>query len=368
MTTQTRGITEFFRSYLKDIEPYKGVDTIETLAAKLGLDPAAVSKLDANENPYGPSPKVFEALAGLRNAHRYPDPVSRELRERVAGYAGVEVDRVLLGAGADELLELIVRIFIEPGEVCLNCPPTFSMYTVFPLQNAGRVVQVERDDNWNLNVEGILREISDGAKLVWLCSPNNPTGNVARDEDLVPILGTGVPVVLDEAYYEFCGKTRVGWLREYPNLIILRTFSKLAGLAGMRVGYMLADAEVVAQALKIKQPYNVTVASQAAALASLDDLPRLQHNVDLIVSERERLTELLRQQGTLIPYPSEANYVLCEVNGNAADICAGLARMGIFIRHFDKPRISNHLRVSVGKPKDTDRLIAGLDRLASEGA
>lgn len=368
MTVQTTSLARYFRPYLSSVDPYKGVETVESLALRLGLDPSRISKLDANENPYGPSPKVREALSNLKNVHRYPDPLAQDLRARVAEYAGVEVDQVFLGAGADELLELVVRLFIEPGDLSVDSPPTFSMYTVFPLQNAGRVISVPRDESWGLDVPGILRVIDEGSKVVWICTPNNPTGNSATDEELLPILETGVPVVLDEAYYEFCGRTRVDWLERYPNLIIMRTFSKLAGLAGMRVGYMLAHEEIVAQALKIKQPYNVTVASQAAALASLDDLDRLQHNVELIVTERDRLGALLREQGTLIPYPSDANYIMCKVNGDAKEIHSALASRGVFIRYFAKPGIRNCLRVSVGKPEDTDRLLEGLNELSQRNS
>ncbi len=362
----TKGdVRSYLRPHLADVEPYKGVDTPEALAARYGFSLEEVSKLDANENPYGPSPRVYEALGGLRNLHRYPDPPARELRRRIARYVGVGEDRVVVGAGADELLELVVRLFLGPGDTAVDCPPTFSMYSAFARQNGARVVEVERGPSWELDVEGVLGAVRSGARVVFLCSPNNPTGNVPPDGELRPILETGVPVVLDEAYYEFSGVTRAGWLDAYPNLIVLRTFSKLAGLAGLRIGYMLAHPDVVAGALKIKQPYNVTVASQAAGIASLEDLPRLQENVRRLVAERDRMAGLLAEHGLLVPYPSSANFVLCEVRGaDAREVQCELASRGVFVRHFSKPRLEGCLRVSAGRPEDTDRLMRALHEIS----
>lgn len=356
-------LRSYFRPYLSEVAPYVGVERIDTLAVRYGLAPDAVSKLDANENPYGPSPLVYEALGSLRDANRYPDPLASELRERIAGYAGVEVSNLLVGAGADEILEQLVRLFVDPGEITIDAPPTFSMYPVFTVQNAGRSLQVPRGERWEVDVPGMLDAVGPGVKLIWVCSPNNPTGNVTPQEDIVALLETGVPVVVDEAYYEFSGKTCLPLLSKYPNLIITRTFSKLAGLAGMRVGYVLAHEEVIAEMLKIKQPYNVTIAGQVAALASLQDLDRLKENVDKIVRERDRMAELLREHGELTPYPSEANYLLCRAQGDPQQLKADLAARGVFVRHFAKSRIDGCLRISAGAPEDTDRLMSALEEL-----
>ena len=229
------------------------------------------AKLNFNENQYGPSTKVYEALAELRNVHLYPDPIARELLAEVSAYTGVEQSKILIGAGADEIISLLVSLFIEPGDAILDLSPTYSMYGGVTLQHAGRVVRVERGERWEVDVPATLRAIGSGVKLVWVCSPNNPTGNLATEEEVVPLLETGTPVVVDEAYFEFSGHTFVPLLGTYPNLIIMRTFSKLAGLAGLRVGYVLANEEVIAQAQKIKLPFNTSMASQAAALVSLRD-------------------------------------------------------------------------------------------------
>ncbi len=362
------GLARFLRPHLEGISPYVAVETVEALALRYGLDPGEVSKLDANENPYGPSPKVYEALSDLRHVNHYPDPLAMELREAIARYAGASVGQVLVGAGADELIELLVRLFIEPGDSTIDMPPTFSMYRAFTLQNGGRVTEVVRDDSWAVDVPGVLDAITPRTKLIWVCSPNNPTGNLTPQEAVIPLLDTGVPVVVDEAYHEFGGQTCLPLLSRYPNLVILRTFSKLAGIAGLRVGYMLCSEELVREALKIKQPYNVTTAGQAAALASLQDLDWLEGNVSAILEERERMRLLLESQGTLLPYPSDSNFLLCEVTTHdAKTVHLELARRGVFVRYFSKPRIQNCLRVSVGRPSDTDRLIAALGALHPAG-
>jgi len=375
---RTPGLQSYFRPYLADIAPYVGVERIEALAARYGLAPDAISKLDANENPYGPSPLVYEALASLQDAHRYPDPLAGELRDAVAAYAGVETEQVLLGAGADEMLEVLLRLFMAPGECTLDAPPTFNMYPVFTLQNGGRVISVPRGPSWELNlpemlarIEGSVENENERVKLVWVCSPNNPTGNLASHEEVVALLETGAPVIVDEAYYEFSGRTHLPLLREYPNLMIARTFSKLAGLAGMRIGYVVADPAVIHEAKKIKQPYNVNIAAHVAALASLRDLPRLQHNVDLIVEERERMAALLREHGELDPYPSDANYLLCRTADNDGKrLRDDLSRRGVFVRYFAKPGLEGCVRISAGAPADTDRLMSALEavRPARENA
>jgi histidinol-phosphate aminotransferase len=348
---------------VRELRPYVPPEALEILARRNGLDPAQVSKLDFNENPYGPSPRVREALAGLENLHLYPDPAARELRAEVAAYAGVPEARVFIGAGADELISLLVSLFVEPGEAVLDLPPTYGMYGGVTLQHGGRVLHAPRGPGWEVDVPATLEAIRGGAKLVWLCSPNNPTGNLATEAELLPLLETGAPVVVDEAYFEFSGHTFAPLLEEHPNLIIMRTFSKLAGLAGLRVGYLLAGEEVVETLDKIKLPFNVTLAGQAAALAALRDRERLRWDLDLLIGERERMASLLRRQGELRPYPSDANFILCEARGDARGLHAALAERGVFVRYFPKPRLEGCVRISVGRPEDTDRLLGALEAL-----
>ncbi len=363
MTTQQNRLDHYFRAHVRELEPYVPPEALEILAYRAGLDPAHASKLDFNENPYGPSPRVKEALASLGNVHLYPDPIAGELRGELAAYAGMDVEQILIGSGADELISLVVSVFVEPGDVVVDLTPTYSMYGGVTLQHAGKVVHVPRGDRWEVHVPAVLAEIERGAKVVWVCSPNNPTGSLATEEEVVPLLETGVPVVLDEAYYEFSRHTFAPLIRTYPNLIVLRTFSKLAGLAGLRIAYMLASRDVLDQAHKVKLPFNTTLAGQVAAVAALRDREYLAANLDALLTERERLIELLREQGELDPYPSDANFLLCRTSGDAPGLHRELAARGVFVRHFPKPRIDDCLRISVGRPEDTDRLLAALDEV-----
>lgn len=364
MRETREGLRSYFRPHLNDLQPYVPVETLQAVADRLRLPPTGISKLDFNENPYGPSPLVHEALASLEGAHLYPDPLASELRSALSTYTGVDVARIFVGAGEDELIFTLAQLFIEPGDRCIESSPTYTMYAALTRQCAGEIVQAPLGERWELDVLAILDAITPAVKLIWVCSPNNPTGNTVTEAELRPILDTGVPVAVDEAYYEFSGKTFAPLLDEYPNLIILRTFSKLHGLAGLRVGYMLASEEVVAQVMKIKLPFNVTAAGQVAALAALDDTVRIGEQVRLLTSERDRMAALLGEHGELIPYPSEANFLLCRVrSGDARALRAELADRGVFVRHIGKPRVENCLRITTGTPADTDRLVSALHEL-----
>jgi len=363
MPNRPRNIDSYYRPHVRELEPYVPPEALEILAYRAGLDPARASKLDFNENPYGPSPRVIEALASMTNVHLYPDPIAGELREELAAYTSMDPEEILIGSGADELISLVVSVFVEPGDAVVDLTPTYSMYGGVTLQHAGRVVHVPRGDDWKVDVPAVLAEIERGAKIVWVCSPNNPTGGLATEEEIMPLLETGAPVVLDEAYFEFSRHTFAPLIRMYPNLIVLRTFSKLAGLAGLRIAYMLANRDILDQAHKVKLPFNTTLAGQVAAVAALRDRAYLAANLDALLAERQRLVTLLREQGELDPYPSDANFLLCRTSGDAPGLHRALAARGVYVRHFPKPRIDDCLRISVGRPEDTDRLLAVLEKV-----
>jgi histidinol-phosphate aminotransferase len=347
------------------MEPYTPILPFDVLSEQLGYAPEDIVKLDANENPYGPSPRVRQALASMPYPHSYPDPESRHLRRALAGYAGVPVEYLLAGHGADELIDLVMRLFIEPGDAILNCPPTFGMYPFDAAVNGGRVLSLPRRADFSLDIDAIPAAVTGEprAKLLFVTSPNNPDGGLLPDADLERLLALPLVVVLDEAYVEFAGLEhgRTGWVPEHDNLIVLRSFSKWAGLAGLRLGYGAFPPAIIEHLWKIKQPYNVSVAAQVAGLASLADLDYLSGNVARIVAERERLMAALRGVPYLRPYPSHANFILCRVVGrNARDLKDTLAARGILIRHYNSPGLADHVRSSVGMPEDTERLVVEL--------
>ena len=405
------------RPEIAAMAPYTPIVPFNVLSRRLNRRPEDIIKLDANENPYGPSPRIYRALADEAYYHIYPDPESTELREALSKYTGIDAAHIVAGHGADELIDLVIRLFITPGDAVLNCPPTFGMYPFDTELNGGRVVTVPRREDFSVDVARLISTVShsqdrEGAstktpKLLFLTSPNNPDGGLLGDDALRELLALPLIVVLDEAYVEFAEQetastpvargpvprepsrttsgtehenlqqttstsvargpvprvpSRAHWVQEHENLIVLRTFSKWAGLAGLRVGYGIFPQWIRTQLLKIKQPYNVNVAGTAAAIASLQDVAYLMENVQKIVHEREQLRAALEASiDFLEPYPSHANFILCRVSGRpAAELKAELAQQGILIRYFNTPGLQEHIRISVGKPSETEALLKAL--------
>ncbi|MFZ6027163.1 MAG: histidinol-phosphate transaminase [Chloroflexota bacterium] len=364
------------RSHLTSLPPYTPIEPFEVLSARMGRAAETIVKLDANENPYGPSPRVRQALAELQYAHVYPDPESRSLRAALAAFSGVPAEYLLAGAGVDELLDLLLRVLLEPGEKALICPPTFGMYAFDTRLNAGQVVEAPRREDFSLDLEAIRKAVETyRPKAFFLPTPNNPDGSLPAPETIDALLELPTLVVLDEAYIEFTGQGRLGEggtrLRQVPernNLIVMRTFSKWAGLAGLRVGYGAFPQWLMPTLWKAKQPYNVSVAASAAAIASLEDADYLAGIVNRMAQERERLAESLSEVSFLKPYPSKSNFILCRITGGWGDentspgqaLKNHLIERGLMIRYFDSPRLREHIRISVGKPEHTDALLAAL--------
>lgn len=359
-------------AHIANLPAYTPIEPFEVLSARSGRAPKDIIKLDANENPYGMSPRALQALAEMDFPHVYPDPESRALRSALAAFTAVPSENLLPGSGADELIDLIMRVMLAPGETIINCPPTFGMYAFDADLNAARVIDVPRQADFSLDVAGILAAVEKHApRLIFLTSPNNPDGSLIPHPVLQKLLRHTAPamVVLDEAYIEFADPSSLGKaisqiqeVAQRDNLIVLRTFSKLAGLAGLRVGYGAFPTWLMPTLWKAKQPYNVNVAGSQAAIASLADSAYLTGIVSTLVAERERLLVGLRQIPYLLPYPTHANFILCQVIGqDAAQLKAELANQhGIFIRYFNKPGLKDCIRISVGKREQMDALLKAL--------
>ena len=364
---------DLVRPDVRDMEPYTPIVPFEVLSKRLGRRPEAIIKLDANENPYGPSPLVRERLASFPYYHIYPDPQQEALRAALADYVGVPADNILPGHGADELIDLLCRLLLRPGDVVINAPPTFGMYEFDAVINQGRVVHVWRDERFGVDMEGIARAVEEAnttgpgqAKLLFLTSPNNPDGSLLNEADLEALLELPVLVVVDEAYIEFAGQPSFApRVLERDNLVVLRTFSKWAGIAGLRLGYGIFPTWLMPHLWRFKQPYNVNVAATVAGLAALEDRAYYARTTAAIVQERERLYRALSSFPFLHPYPSHANFVLCRVQGrDAQELKEQLAREGILVRYFRKPGLENCIRVSAGRPEHTDRLLETLRALS----
>lgn len=347
--------------YLEAIEPYQPPD-LDAAAARAGLGVGQLARLDANENPFGPSPRVAQALADYPDYAFYPD--YRPLRRAVARYAGVAPEWVALGNGADEMIDLLIRLLVEPGQAVVTCPPTFSMYRFFAQVNRCLVLSVPRRADFSIDVtaiEATARASQGSARLLFLVSPGNPDGQAIPLELIGQLLELPLMVAVDEAYIEFGGESAVPLLADHENLVVIRTFSKWAGMAGLRLGYALLAPDLAGCLERIRHPYNVNAAAMAAALATLEDLETVRANVARLIAERERLREALAALPWFEPLPSQANFILCRVGPRTAQIVVdALARRGILIRHFSDPVMAGYVRISVGRPEQNERLLAAL--------
>ena len=364
--TNAEQVASLIRPDIYMMPAYTPIVPFEVLSERLGIPPDQIVKVDANENPYGPSPKAIAALASYPYYHIYPDPNHTLLRDALQDYVGVNREHLMLGTGSDELLDVVIRLFVQPGDSIVNCPPTFGMYPFLAGVGGARTVSVPRRDDLSLDIEAIEALYAGRdkpPKLIFCTSPNNPDGSVIGRDDLLRLLDLPAVVVVDQAYVEFGGTDFSKLVPERANLIVMRTFSKWAGLAGLRVGYGVFPSEIVRHLFKIKQPYNVNAAAQAAVLASLEDVDTLLARVHRLVAERTRLYRGLQAIDFLDPYPSSANFILNRVRGrDAAELKRALERQGILVRYYRTPGLQDCIRISVGKPEQNMRVLDALER------
>lgn len=360
-------LDSLIRKHIIDIPSYEPVIPHDVLTEKLNLTNCSIVKLDANENPYAPIPEVNKALAKLQNFNIYPDPESRYLRQALSNFHQIPADNIIVGAGADELIDLIMRLLLDPGDTLINCPPTFGMYEFDGGINNANIITIPRKENFEIDAQLLEKSIKKHRpKLLFLASPNNPDGSLLPLDLLIDLLEHSLVIVVDEAYIDFAapGSSFINLVQENSNLIVLRTFSKWAGLAGLRIGYGIFPMGLAPHLWKIKQPYNVSIAAATAAMISLDHAAKLTEIQGRIVSERERLCQTLDKISWMETYPSQANFILCKIIGkNALDIKTSLEKQGILVRHFNNPGLIDHLRISVGKPEDTRKLVNKLIRM-----
>ena len=352
--------------HIQALETYEGVDPMEVMAERAGISPDKIIRLNGNENPYGPSPKVSSALGDYENYNYYPDPGQRNLRRVLSGYLNVEPEKIVAGNGSDELIDLLLRMYVGIGDNVIIPTPTFGMYSFSAGICGGEAISVERDENYEIDLTAMKAAITPKSKIIFLTSPNNPTGNIVPEYQTRALLDTGLLVVMDEAYFEFCGDTAIPLLTEYQNLVVLRTFSKWAGLAGLRIGVGAMDSSLAATMMAMKPPYNVNLAAEVALTTSLEDTPGLLERVAEIVAERERMMQQLLDVPNLTPWPSRANFILCEVpDGRGQEIFDGLCSRGIFLRYWSSGRLKNFIRTSIGLPHETDAVVDAFRELCA---
>jgi histidinol-phosphate aminotransferase len=322
-------------------------------------------KLDAMENPF-PLPDVVrrEIAAIVRNTriNLYPDPSAKKLKKAIASMWRMKPEQMILGNGSDELIQAIILAF---GGPVLVPAPTFAMYEITSRALAQNVVTAPLDDGFDLDANLMLKKAQERkAKIIFLACPNNPTGNRFSDKEIRKILEhADAAVVIDEAYYSFSGKTWLPLLKKYPNMIILRTLSKI-GFAGLRIGVLIASQNVIDELNKIRLPYNINSLSQAVALTALGHRDVIERQISLLISERERLyNALLKMRGVTV-YPSETNFIMIRTAADASAVHQKLKQAGILIKNLNKPGpLKNCLRVTIGTPAENKEFIAVLKKI-----
>jgi histidinol-phosphate aminotransferase len=329
-------------------------------------DPEVV-KLNTNENPYPPSPRVLAALRDATDSslRLYPEPLSDTLRDTAAEVYRVQRDNIIVGNGSDEILSMILRCFVGPRDKVAVPVPSYSLYETLVKIQDGEQITIDYPDDFMIP-QSLCRT---GAALTFLCNPNSPSGTLVPLPEIARLAGalSGI-VVVDEAYIDFAEvkePSAIGLIRDFHNLIVLRTFSKSFSLAGMRIGLAFAAEEIIAGMMKVKDSYNLNRLSSVAATAALQDLPWMKRNVEQIQQSRRTLTQGLVRAGFYV-YPSQANFVMAQKKGcKQKELYEALKRKKIFVRYFETPGLDDSLRITVGTPQEIELLlqaVAATDR------
>jgi histidinol-phosphate aminotransferase len=355
---------------LEKLTPYRAGPPMEDIRRRYHLE--RVSRLSANESPWGPFPEVVEAMKGaLEGLNRYPDGACAEVRGLLAERLNVAEDRLTFGNGSCELLMLLGEVFLGPGRHVVLPHPSFVIYRHIALAREASFTAVELPD-LEYDLEAMLAAIREETTLLVICNPNNPTGSHVPAVELHAFLERVPPhvaVVLDEAYVEFVSPARqfdsVAWLEEFPNLIILRTFSKIFGLAGLRVGYGIADPQVVQALDKVRQPFNVDSLAQVAAAASLRLPERIAERQRMVANERSRIEKRLEAMGVAY-HPGEANFILSDVTRlgiPGAEVAQALLEKGVLTRSGYAMECPGWIRVTIGEAAENDMFLETLAEL-----
>ncbi len=359
-------VRRLWRPIVDRLIPYDPGRPPEALAGELGL--TEIVRLSANESPLGPSPRVVEAIAReAPRAHLYPDGGATALRAALAARLGVSPAQIVVGNGADELLSLVALAALEPGDEVVVPRPAFEPYTTV-VELAGATPRPSPLAGYDTDLDDMRRRVTARTKAVVLCSPHNPAGTILRRRPLeafLQALGDDPPLVLlDEAYRDFCDDPEypdgVALLARHPRLIVLRTFSKIAGLAGLRVGYAVGATETIDRLNRVRAPYNVNRLGQAAALAALEDGEHWRRTREVVLAERAFLSAELARRGYAVT-PSQANFLLVRVP-EAAAVRDRLRRAGILVRDGAAVGFPDHLRITVGSRQANLALLGALDR------
>lgn len=360
------------RSCLKSIKPYVPGKPVEEVERGLGL--IDVIKLASNENALGPSPLAAAAMKKhIEKMHIYPDGSCFYLKQAVADFIGVKPEQLIFGNGSDELLAFITLAYISPGDEAVMVAPSFSEYDFAMHLMGGTPVHVPLvGENFQYDLEAVLKAVNDKTKLVFICSPNNPTGTIVYKDDLdrfVEQLPDGVLLVIDQAYLEYVDDFRQPSGQEYVGkdkpVILLRTFSKIYGLAGLRIGYGIAPTTIIEDMNRVREPFNVNAMAQAAALAALEDRAHLENSRKLVSAARKQLTEGFAELG-LKAVPDQANFCFVDLKIDSRQAFQALLKRGVIVRTGDIFGFTTYVRVTYGTTEQNTRFLAALKEVLAE--
>ena len=363
-------LRDIIRPHILELAPYEPGKPIEELERELGIRGSI--KLASNENPLGPSPKAVAAVREmLDGVHRYPDGASFELRRALAERLDVGSDQLVFGCGADEILELVAKVLIGPGDEIVYPWPSFAMYPIVVQGMGGTKVPVPLDANFTVDLPALAAAVTERTKVVFVCNPNNPTGTSVGAEAFdafMESLPEDVVVCIDEAYFEFVRRPdfpdALRWTRTRPGTLVLRTFSKIFGLAGMRVGYGVADAELASYLERARHPFNVNKLAEVAALAALGDAEHADATRAMNAAGIDYLERELSEMGVRT-WPTDANYLLAEAGEGAYQ---ALLERGVIVRPLSGFGLAAHVRFTVGTAKENERLVEALRAWKGKGA
>ncbi|NPV27820.1 MAG: histidinol-phosphate transaminase [Firmicutes bacterium] len=360
-------ITDLVRPNILQIKPYVPGKPIEEVERELGI--TNVIKLASNENPLGPSPKAVAAMKqAVEKVNLYPDGACFYLKQALAAHLGIAPECLIIGNGSDELLKLIAETFLREGDEVIIANPSFGEYEFVTRVMGAEPVMVELQ-NYTHDLMAMAGKIGPRTRLVFVCNPNNPTGTIVTKTEVDEFM-TKVPedvvVVFDEAYYEYVSDDRypqtIEFVRKGRRVIVLRTFSKIYGLAGLRVGYGIADPEIIACLGRVREPFNVNLVAQAAALAALDDQEHVQKSRAVNQAGRDYLYHELAAMG-LECVPTEANFMLVHVRTEAQDVFQKLMREGVIVRPGGIFGYPQHIRVTIGTTEENERFVQALRKV-----
>lgn len=360
---------KLIRDGVADLVPYPPGKPIEELERELGISGSI--KLASNENPLGPSPKAVAAiLASVERLHRYPDGSGYYLKAKLSEKFGMAPEKIILGNGSNEIIELIIRTFLSPGEHVVQAFPTFLVYEKIVKGAGGSITSVPLS-NLKIDLAKVADAVAPNTKLVFINNPNNPTGSALSVDEMSRLLEglpEGILVALDEAYIEFVTDEGVAdgtqLLERFPSVIVLRTFSKLYGLAGLRIGYGFAPAEIVDYMNRVRQPFNVNALAQAAATAALDDDAFVSKTLRLIREGLHYLYGELEAMG-MEYVPTQTNFFLIKVPQGGKRTYELMLREGVIVRSMDSYGLPEYIRINVGLPEENERFVKTLAKVLS---